>query len=184
MPTMKFVCSGCGIAWSGDATKKGTNHTTCKGNPKGVWEPATETVVTKSNGGTSHRSKNFVQPDSDYTLWDKGQWRGWAVSSVDKYNDVFIDLTAHDGRTLDVLEDRLRKDVQSGKAFILQPNQVVELLARQLSRFEPSEKRDQLLQHLIEAGVLYQDLKRAFETEGTHEVMNEIDLIQREVEDA
>ena len=183
---MKFECSKCGTYWTGDAICLGKVHTGCKQKPKGVWGERSEDERPSPNQGRSSTSKavkNFFQPEAEYVLWDKGKWRGWAVGSVEGYSDAFVNLKMHDGRQLDVLEERLKKEVKEGKVFVVRPDQLIEMLLHQLGRFEPTPTVSHLGELLMEVGLLYGELKLTREEDTTHEVTLATDLVTREVEE-
>lgn len=127
----KIYCSKCGKIWPGG--KAGGRHGGCQG----VWR-SDEDVSAPQKEGAARRPEPF-EPNVDYVLWDKGKWRGWAVSPVEGYLDMFVRLGKPDGKESHVLQSRLLEEVRTGKAWVTDPIGVLEFMRAQLDRLEAPE---------------------------------------------
>jgi hypothetical protein len=177
MSVVKLICDGCGVKWGGDPKYIDTVHTVCK--VKGSkWRQATAADFEQAKVAAVKALKPQSEADkfatektvtNAYTLnwhslvWNKGGIKGWAVVGVEGYRDVFAELKPHYAdRLYTVIEDVLRKEVQQGKTFVLDPIGVVELLLHQLSRHPAENVPPELCEHLLEAQRLLVQMRDGF----------------------
>ena len=89
--------------------------------------------------------------ENQYVLWNRGQWRGWAVGFVSSLRPEITKVrTAHLGN-LSWVGSALEKDATNGTVFLVNPDQVTRLIATQLQGID--FEKDQTLQHLRDSAV-------------------------------
>lgn len=81
-----------------------------------------------------------VPQDRNYILWNRGEWRGWAVAHIEKTGLLIETLVHYATKRLHFVDFEFRKDVALGRVFLVDPDEVLEFIAVQLTRLDDPPK--------------------------------------------
>ncbi len=74
--------------------------------------------------------------NQDCVLWNRGEWRGWAVAHATQVDETFVQLLVDYAENKQFyLTPKFRDSVARGEVFIVNPDDTLQFIITQLTRF-------------------------------------------------
>ena len=121
--------------------------------------------------------------DDTCLLWNRGQWRGWAVGRVTDRNPFITSIeTTHFKHTLMWDTSELMKDILDGRVFFIDPVIILRMVADQVSVIEDTESplTDRAAELIEEAAELLLLYKRTREDEVSADLADAARILKAE----
>lgn len=91
---------------------------------------------------TRGRNVAGVRRNEDYLLWNRGEWRGWAVGRpIQRDARITVLGVTHFDHDLIWSTSALKQDVEEGRVFFVDPTTILEMLAEQVEGIEDEDER-------------------------------------------
>ena len=116
---------------------------------------------------TSARGKfASMEQRPEFLLWNKGEWRGWAIATIDSVDDVICEGITDYGKKFMWIPSKVAEEVAAGTMFLMDPAQTVHFIAMQLLRVKEKEGISGVVRALEQAAKELEAIKERETAEG------------------